>query len=241
MRLFGGVPRVETPITSSDDWRQPRASAEEIYSLILSDLDNAQRRLWKKSEYADEDMGRATRGAALAMLLKVNLYTKNYDAARTWGAELLKMGDNEGEYSLCPNYADNFTLAGENGPESVFEIQYMEDPTSDYGEGYGYTRGTMTTSLTRSRSTIIFSTTLTGWGFNHPTQDLYDEFEEDDPRRDVTVVGEVVVVDARSKRPGVEGYPARFPNVAVASSATVERVDARWAEYGLGETMASPS
>lgn len=64
---------------------------------------------------------------------------------------------------------------------------------------------------------------------------------DSDPRRDVTVVGEVVVVDARSKRPGVEGYPARFPNVAVASSATVERVDARWAEYGLGETMASPS
>ena len=64
---------------------------------------------------------------------------------------------------------------------------------------------------------------------------------DSDPRRDVTVVGEVVVVDARSKRPGVEGHPARFPNVAVASSATVERVDARWAEYGLGETMASPS
>ena len=64
---------------------------------------------------------------------------------------------------------------------------------------------------------------------------------DSDPRRDVTVVGEVVVVDARSKRPGVEGHPARFPNVAVASSATVERVDARWVEYGLGETMASPS
>ena len=64
---------------------------------------------------------------------------------------------------------------------------------------------------------------------------------DSDPRRDVTVVGEVVVVDARSKRPGVEGHPVRFPNVAVASSATVERVDARWAEYGLGETMASPS
>ena len=62
-------------------------------------------------------MGRATRGAALAMLLKVNLYVKDYDTARTWGAELLKMGDEEGEYSLCPNYEDNFTLAGENGPD----------------------------------------------------------------------------------------------------------------------------
>jgi len=187
VRMFGGVPKVEAPITSSDDWRQPRATADEIYTLILSDLDNAQSRLWKKSEYADEDMGRATRGAALAMLLKVNLYVKDYDTARTWGAELLKMGDEEGEYSLCTNYEDNFTLAGENGPESVFEIQYMEDPQSDYGEGYGYTRGTMTTILTRSRSTLI-ATTGAGWGFNHPTQDLYDEFEENDPRREATII-----------------------------------------------------
>ncbi len=64
---------------------------------------------------------------------------------------------------------------------------------------------------------------------------------DSDPRRDVTVVGSVVVVDARSKRSGVAGHPARFPNVTVASPATVAAVDARWAEYGLGEPMASPS
>ena len=69
VRMFGGVPKVEAPITSSDDWRQPRATADEIYALILSDLDNAQSRLRKKSEYADEDMGRPTRGAALAATL----------------------------------------------------------------------------------------------------------------------------------------------------------------------------
>ncbi len=64
---------------------------------------------------------------------------------------------------------------------------------------------------------------------------------DSDPRRDVRVVGGMVVVDARSKRPGVPGHPARFPNVAVASPATVAKVDARWAEYGLGEPMPSPS
>lgn len=64
---------------------------------------------------------------------------------------------------------------------------------------------------------------------------------DSDPRRDVTVVKGVIVVDARSKRPGLAGHPARFPNVAVASPATVAQVDARWDEYGLGERMASPS
>ena len=80
---------------------------------------------------------------------------------------------------------DNFTLAGENGQESVFEIQYMEDPTSDYGEGFGFTRGTFTTILTRSRAASLGSNA--GWGFNHPTQNLYNEFEPGDPRRDLTI------------------------------------------------------
>lgn len=64
---------------------------------------------------------------------------------------------------------------------------------------------------------------------------------DSDPRRDLSLVGGIAVLDARSKRPGAAGCPARFPNVAVASPATVARVDARWAEYGLGEPMASPS
>lgn len=64
---------------------------------------------------------------------------------------------------------------------------------------------------------------------------------DSDPRRDATVIGGMAVVDARSKRPGAPGHPVRFPNAAVASPATVARVDARWAEYGLGEPMSSPS
>ena len=62
-----------------------------------------------------------------------------------------------------------------------------------------------------------------------------------DPRRDVTLHGDVVVVDARSKRPGREGNPARFPNVVVSSAETVAEVDRRWTEYGLGAFVASPS
>lgn len=203
VRLFGGVPKVETPITSSADWRKERASAEDIYALILSDLENAESRLWKKSEMADEDLGRATKGAAQAMLMKVNLYMHNYDDARTWGATMLEAGDG-GEYNLCPNYADNFTLAGENGIESVFEIQYTEDETSDYGGsdgqgGAGGTRGTFTVILTRSRSSQLGG----GWGFNKPTQNLYDEFEEGDPRREATIL---VPTDEQIETPEQEIY-----------------------------------
>lgn len=62
-----------------------------------------------------------------------------------------------------------------------------------------------------------------------------------DPRRDVRTEGAALVVDARSKRPGVGENPARFPNVVTASERTVARVDRRWAEYGLGPFVESPS
>jgi len=185
VRAFGDVPMPLDPLTSSADWKQPRTAKETVYGQILADLAEAESRLWKKSEYPAEDMGRATHGAALAMLMKANLYIKSCDEARKWGAALLKEADEEGEYSLCSNYADNFTVEGENGPESIFEIQYMADPTSDYGEGFGFTRGTFSVIQTRSRSAAFGEA---GWGFNKPTQNLYDEFEENDPRRDATIL-----------------------------------------------------
>ncbi len=178
VRVFGGVPKVDFIIESADNWQQKYASAEEIYGFILEDLEEANKYLWKKSEYEDKDMGRATKGAAQAMLLKTNLYVHNYQEAKRWGDSIMSSG----EYELCTNYKDNFTLAGENGIESVFEIQYMADPTSDYGEGFGFTRGTFNVVLMRSRAS-----TYGGWGFNKPTQNLYDEFESGDPRREVTI------------------------------------------------------
>lgn len=62
-----------------------------------------------------------------------------------------------------------------------------------------------------------------------------------DPRRDVRMEGATLVIDARSKRSGEGGNPARFPNVVTASEATVGLVDRRWEEYGLGAFVESPS
>ena len=142
VRAFGAVPIVMSPIYSVGGWKIPRAeSAQKVYDdVITPDLEFAAANLPKKSEYAIADLGRATQGAAQAMLLKTYLYQKNYSKAVEWGQAFLT--DQAAEYGLCPNYADNFTLAGENGLESVYEIQYMSEPTSDYGEGNGFTRGT---------------------------------------------------------------------------------------------------
>ena len=204
VRVFAGVPMPLEVLRSSDQWGMPRASVDAVYSQILADLEQANQYLWLKSKYDDADMGRATKGAAQAMLMKVNLYmaspfwqkqgvTKSaadcYADAKAWGDSILTSG----EYSLCANYEDNFTVAGENGPESVFEIQYAEVAWGDYGEGFGFTAGSFTQILTRSRNSEIGG----GWGFNHPTQNLYNEFEAGDPRRDVAIlIPSTAIVDS---------------------------------------------
>ena len=212
VRLFGGVPLVDKPVYSSSDWQQPRASVEEVYELIFKDLQDAEAGLPLKSAYPAEDLGRATKGAAQAMLLKTNLYFADwytnqgkpidaieyFEAAKTWGDKF--MTDQAAEYSLHANYGDNFTLEGENGCESIFEIQYMEDGMSDYGEGNGFSRGTFTVVLTRSRSSSYGES---GWGFNRPTQSLYDEYEAGDPRRDLTIF---TPTDAEILNPAEEIY-----------------------------------
>lgn len=196
VRVFGGVPLVTKVIDQSENWGQPRASVDEVFTQILSDLETAEAGLWLKKKYDAADLGRATKGAAQAMLMKVNLYMaspywQKYNLskskadcikdAKKWGEEIITSG----EYDLCENYEDNFTVAGENGKESVFEIQYAEVSWGDYGEGFGFTAGSFTQILVRSRSSLIGG----GWGFNHPTQNLFDEFEATDTiRRDVAIL-----------------------------------------------------
>lgn len=209
VRVYAGVPITTDVLDDSDRWGIDRSSVEQVYNLILDDLTKANSMLQPRSAMTAEDLGRATKGAAQAMLLKVNLYMASpywnkqlsqepatyFAAAKQWGDSIIASG----EYSLCPNYEDNFTLAGENGQESVFEIQYMEVPWGDYGEGFGFTAGSFTQILTRSRSSLIGG----GWGFNHPTQNLYDEFETGDIRRDVAILNPV---DSLIETPSVEIY-----------------------------------
>ena len=208
-RMFGGMPLIDYVIKSSNQWAQTRSTMDETLNFAIKDFKRAENLLWEKDKYSNEELGRATKGAAQAMLLKANLYRADYlrnagneteaqkyfaEAAK-WGKEVIKSR----QYSLWPNYLDNFRLANENGRESVFEIQYTEEATSDYG-GEGYTRGTMTTILQRSRSSAFGEA---GWGYDRPTQNLYNEYEAGDARRDETIL---VPTDEQIETPAQEIY-----------------------------------
>lgn len=208
-RMFGGMPLIDYVIKSSNQWAQTRSTMDKTLNFAIEDFKRAENLLWKKDKYSNEELGRATKGAAQAMLLKANLYRADYlrnagneteaqkyfaEAAK-WGKEVIQSR----QYSLWPNYLDNFRLANENGRESVFEIQYTEEATSDYG-GEGYTRGTMTTILQRSRSSAFGEA---GWGYDRPTQNLYNEYEAGDARRDETIL---VPTDEQIETPAQEIY-----------------------------------
>jgi 4-hydroxy-3-polyprenylbenzoate decarboxylase len=62
-----------------------------------------------------------------------------------------------------------------------------------------------------------------------------------DPRRDITLHNNTIIIDARSKRPGYGDNPRRFPNAVTSLPEVIHLVDERWAEYGLGELIESPS
>lgn len=62
-----------------------------------------------------------------------------------------------------------------------------------------------------------------------------------DPKRDIRIFGNIIIVDARSKRPGYGDNPSRFPNVVTSHPDTIHMVDDRWQEYGIGEMIESPS
>ena len=182
IKTFGGVPLITTILTPSE-YCQPRSSIGECWTQIEKDLKDAAEVLPEKSEYSSTDIGRATKGATNALLAKAYIFQSKWSDALAHAASVIESN----EYSLEPNYADNFKLSHENGIESVFEIQHFEIPTTEYGD---LNEGQETSIYQGSRMATFF----TGWGFNCPTQDFVNEFEPNDPRLKATVIfdGDVI-------------------------------------------------
>lgn len=99
----------------------PQAKPAEVWAQIEKDLQDAEQVL--PPDYNDEWKGRATRGAAKALLGKAYLFQEKWQQAEA------KLKEIYGQYSLLENYVDNFNGLGENGAESVFEIQFSGDRT----------------------------------------------------------------------------------------------------------------
>jgi hypothetical protein len=175
VRAWGGVPIV---LTTTPPIRLERSSGDEVYTLIIDDLLAAIPDLGTRSEQSPDQLGRATSGAAKALLAKVYLFRKDFVNAEKYALEVI----NSGEYELETLFEDANSKAGEHGVESVFEIGAMEVAgTEGGGDQYANTQG-------------VRGTPNRGWGFNRPSLDLQYSFESGDPRMDATIIflGEVL-------------------------------------------------
>ncbi len=176
--MFGGVPLADHVLAPSE-YNMPRATADQVWTLIESDLTEASVALWKRSEYPLADLGRITHGAALSLLCKTYLWRQKWPEAKVAAEAVI----NSNEYVLVADYADIFPVYGENNSESVFEIQYMNASGGNWGKNNA-NEGTFTNVFTRARGQFA------GYGFNIPTQDFVDEFFKEgfeDPRLVSTV------------------------------------------------------
>lgn len=172
VKAYGGVPvidHVPNPASEEDRLMQlTRKTPAEVYAFIEKDLTEAAAVLPLKSAYSVSEKGRASQGAAYALLAKVNLYQKNWQ----------KVVDNCNlvtGYSLVANYASMFRLAGENDAESIFEIQGTGTVPIKGIAGYSNIQG--------ARGAGGW-----GWGFNTPSQSLLNAYEANDVRKNATII-----------------------------------------------------
>jgi hypothetical protein len=187
VRIYGGVPLFTSSVNPSDFGAVKRATLNECYTLMAADLLKAIELLPEKSTVPLAETGRATKGAARALLARIYMYQigTDKDNATTWQQvyDLTNAVVASGEYSLTTNYAKLWETENKNNEESVFEIQFGvgasdKAPASIGNNCYNFQGNRKDDS---------------GWGFNNPTPDLVEAYNVDvtnDPRLSCVVYGE---------------------------------------------------
>jgi hypothetical protein len=179
VKWFGAIPiKPEGRFIVGDEQTIPRAPVADVYALIEADLQVAVSNL----SYTAPQVGRVTKGAAEALLGKVYLYQDKFKAA----AAILESVITNGSYSLESDYNKIFETQGENGSGSVFEVQY----TDVEGAGFGClqcSEGNVAVGFqgVRGYDGDLFTS---GFSFNVPTQEMVDQFETGDNRKEVAIL-----------------------------------------------------
>lgn len=172
---WGDVPLYTETVSSATGYK-PKSPVADVYTLIISDLTDAASKLPE----VQSQQGRATKGAAYALLGRVQMQKGDYAAAKT---ALLQ---DYGKYTLVP-FPDNFdgdvklgsqdiTIGHEFNSESVFEVAFVDKGDNNFNWGYTGEGATADASIMRSQEYGIV------WGNVVPSDKILNEFEPNDPR-----------------------------------------------------------
>ena len=156
---------------SSEDFYKSPSPAEDVYNLILSDLVFAYNNLPEQYEN-NQDTGRATWGAAAAMLGKLHINEHNYTDAKDKFLEII----NSNLYSLTANIGDNFDVENEMNNESIFEIPFSTELKS--GTSNGASDGPLGSEAT-SRARTLATTQGGGYRTIMPSYNMTMLFKND--------------------------------------------------------------
>jgi starch-binding outer membrane protein, SusD/RagB family len=173
VRTFGEVPKIDFRVYTQADGQRPKAPISEIFALIDNDLQFAIQTLpvnWKNPNGISRFPGRLTRGAAMGLAAKTQLWRRNWTAALSNCETII----NSGEYTLTSNFGSIFTNAGENNPESLLEIQASIGAS---GADYFFSWHAIAQGVRGSGDWDL------GWGWNTPTQSFVNDWDDSDPRK----------------------------------------------------------
>lgn len=182
VRWFGDVPLV---LRLDSDINPPRAPKSEVYAQIISDLEFAEQHL-PGSYPAGNGLGRATRFAATGLLAKVYLTLGEWQKC----IDKCNVIINSGQFGLYEDFAEAFRIPNENGKETIFSVGFgtANNSISFWESGQFNVR-----LLPRKLSGQIPGVNAQGWQV--ATQHLYDSFDPQDRRREVTFLTTIENVD----------------------------------------------
>ncbi|MDA1225069.1 MAG: RagB/SusD family nutrient uptake outer membrane protein [Bacteroidetes bacterium] len=222
VKFFGDVPLVVNKRLGADEVTTlDRAPKSDVYKQIELDLNYA----ISKLDWTVAEKGRISKGAALAMLGKVQLYQDKFDEAAVTFQTLI----DQNMYSLIPNYNQLFTVANEGHQETIFDVEY----TGAEGGGYGCliclegNAGPGFQGIRQYKGPIYGD----GNSYNLPTKNLYDAFDAGDIRRDATIL-DIDAFIAKQAKPqdityarGAGGHTGYYNNKYIKKEAEIGLTD----------------
>jgi hypothetical protein len=169
--LWGNVPLMLHASTPED--KPSTSGMADVWAQIEQDLSEAA--IGLPTTYPATDVGRATQGAAYALLAKAYMQQGDYTSALT-PLEWLVEGPGKDIYDLTPSYRDNFLVDSENNTESIFEWQFELNPGENHDDDTDTSRPdnlNYGTSIAQ-----FFGPSGVGWSDGEAHRWVVDEFDE---------------------------------------------------------------
>lgn len=151
--IWGGVPATKHVVSAAEALKVARYSDEQMFDLIAGDLKEIVDNNYLPETYSSADMGRATSGAAKALLGKVYLTFHKWTEAKDILSQLI------GKYQLVSPIAQVFNVDNKNNNEIIFAVHFNKEIE---GEGHSYWYNLTNASDDTNQTSSLLNTFPTG-------------------------------------------------------------------------------